>query len=44
MTYTIEFAPRTRRELRKLSAIARKRVLDKIDSLAENPFPHGAQK
>jgi len=41
MTYTIEFAPRTRRELRKLSSVVRKRVLDKIDSLADNPFPHG---
>lgn len=41
MTYTIEFAPRTRRELRKLSSVARKRVLEKIDSLADNPFPHG---
>jgi len=41
MIYTIEFAPRTRRELRKLSSVIRKRVLDKIDSLADNPFPHG---
>jgi mRNA interferase RelE/StbE len=41
MTYTVEFAPRTRRELRKLSSVVRKRVLDKIDSLADNPFPYG---
>ncbi|CAN5445627.1 type II toxin-antitoxin system RelE/ParE family toxin [soil metagenome] len=40
MTYTVEFAPRTRRELRKLFFVARKRILDKIDSLADNPFPH----
>ncbi len=41
MTYTVEFAPRTRRELRKLSSEIRKRVLKKIASLSENPFPHG---
>ena len=41
MTAYVEFAPRTGRELRKLSSVACRRVLEKIDFLAGNPLPHG---
>ncbi len=41
MKYRIDFKPSAAREFRKLSKDIAKRISKKIDSLAENPFPHG---
>ena len=42
--YTIEFAPRAAKELRDLERPDQVRVAAKIDSLAQNPRPHGVEK
>ena len=40
MKYQIDFKPSAARELRKLSKDIARRISIKIESLAENPFPH----
>ena len=44
MSYTIEFRPSARRDLKSLSGETLLRVARKIDSLADNPRPPGAEK
>ncbi len=41
MKYQVDFKPSAARELRKLPKDIAKRISEKIDSLADNPFPHG---
>lgn len=41
MTYTVIITPAVRRKLKRLSRSDKKRVLDKIDSLADDPRPYG---
>lgn len=44
MAYRIEFAPRARRDLKKLPADVRSRITPHIDALAQNPRPSGVVK
>ncbi len=44
MAYQIEFAPRARRDLKKLPADVRHRIAPHIDALAQNPRPPGVVK
>ena len=44
MSYTIEFRPSARRDLKSLSGEILHRVARKIDSLAGEPRPPGAEK
>lgn len=41
--YTVEIVPAALRTLQSLPRDIRERVRDKIDSLAENPRPHGVK-
>ncbi len=41
MKYEISFKPSVARQLRKLAKDIAKLISKKIDSLADNPFPHG---
>jgi mRNA interferase RelE/StbE len=42
--YRIEFTPSAARAYEKLERLIRERLAPKIDSLADNPRPHGAEK
>lgn len=44
MTYRIDFTTAAARQVKKLPRRARERVLQLIETLAENPRPHGARK
>lgn len=44
MTYRIELRPAAERALNKIPAADARRVLARITSLAEDPFPHGSKK
>ena len=44
MTYRLEFAPRTRRQLLNLPRKVQARLAPAIEALAENPRPHGVKK
>ncbi len=44
MKFTIDFKPAALRQLKKISLNSQKRVLQKINSLAENPLPDGVKK
>jgi mRNA interferase RelE/StbE len=44
VSYTIEFRPSARRDLKSLSGETLLRVARKIDSLADNPRPPGAEE
>jgi len=44
MPYTIDFVPSAARELAKLAAKERQRIAVKIDALASQPRPPGAEK
>jgi mRNA interferase RelE/StbE len=44
MTYAVTVAPAAARQLRKLDAVARRRVQAVIETLAGNPRPPGAVK
>ena len=44
MTYSIEFQPAARRELRKLPPQIQKQIMPHIDALAANPRPSGVVK
>jgi mRNA interferase RelE/StbE len=42
--YNVEFAAKARKQLRKINARDRQRIMSKIDELAENPRPDGCLK
>ncbi len=44
MSYTIVFSPKAEHQLKGLEASIYKRVRQKIDSLADDPFPVGSKK
>lgn len=44
MAYTVEIAPAAERQIRKLEAIPQRRILDKIETLKNNPRPAGVKK
>jgi mRNA interferase RelE/StbE len=44
LAYRIEFTPRAEREFKSLDGSVRGRIKQRIDSLAENPFPSGIKK
>lgn len=44
MAYRIEFAPRAARDFKSLDGSIQRRIKQRIDSLAENPFPSGIKK
>ena len=44
MAYRIELAPRAQRDLKALDRSVRGRIKQRIDSLAENPYPSGIKK
>ncbi len=43
MAYRVEFLASARRELSKLSPEIQRRILPRIEALASDPRPHGAQ-
>ena len=44
MAFRIEWKKSTRKDLRKLPASTMERVIETVESLADNPFPHGVEK
>jgi len=44
MSYRIEFLPSAARAFKKLDASVQSRIAPKIDALAADPRPHGAEK
>ena len=42
--YTIEFSRRAEREFKSLTKAVQRRLVPKIDSLADNPRPRGVKK
>jgi mRNA interferase RelE/StbE len=44
MAFRIKWKKSTRKDLRKLPPGAVGRVLDAVEALAQNPFPHGVEK
>ena len=44
MAYRIEFTPRAEREFKALDGSVRGRIKQRIDSLAEKPYPAGIKK
>jgi mRNA interferase RelE/StbE len=44
VTYTVEFSPRAARQFKELPKQAQVRLKSRIDALAENPRPRGAEK
>jgi mRNA interferase RelE/StbE len=42
--FRIEWKKSTRKDLRKLPASAGERIVEAVEDLAENPFPHGVEK
>ena len=44
MGYEIEYKPAADRQLEKLAKSAQKRIIKRIEELAENPRPRGAKK
>lgn len=44
MAFRIEWKKSTRKDLRKLPPGAVGSVLDAVEALAQNPFPHGVEK
>ncbi|HEY6291044.1 MAG TPA: type II toxin-antitoxin system RelE/ParE family toxin [Terriglobia bacterium] len=44
MPYRIEIAPAAERQIRKLEARVRRRIVDKLESLSTNPRPAGVKK
>jgi hypothetical protein len=44
MAFRIEWKKSTRKDLRKLPAGAVDRVVEAVEELSQNPFPHGADK
>lgn len=44
MTYRVEFTTAAARQVKKLPRAARERVLNAVESLADDPRPHGVKK
>jgi mRNA interferase RelE/StbE len=44
MAFRIEWKKSTRKDLRKLPANAADKIVEAVENLAENPFPHGVEK
>ncbi len=44
MSYTINFKPAALRRIQSLSKPIQKRLSQKIETLADNPFPDGVKK
>lgn len=44
MTYRVEFTTAAARQVRKLPPPMRRRILEAIEGLEEEPRPHGAKK
>jgi mRNA interferase RelE/StbE len=44
VAWQVEFSPDAARELRALPARAQRRISDRVDALARNPFPPGSKK
>ena len=44
MPFRIEWKKSTRKDLRKLPAITGERIVQAVEGLAANPFPHGVEK
>lgn len=44
MAYRIEFTPRAEREFKSLDGSVRGRIKQRIDSLAEKPYPPGIKR
>ena len=44
MAFHIEWKKSTRKDLRKLPAGSADRIVEAVENLAENPFPHGVEK
>ena len=44
MAFRIEWKKSTRKDLRKLPAGTVERIVEAVENLAGNPFPHGVEK
>jgi len=44
LPYRVELAPRAQRDFKALDGSVRRRIKQRIDSLAENPYPSGIKK
>ncbi|MES1181121.1 MAG: type II toxin-antitoxin system RelE/ParE family toxin [Verrucomicrobiota bacterium] len=44
MAFRIEWKKSTRKDLRKLPPSTADRIVEAVENLAENPFPHGVEK
>jgi mRNA interferase RelE/StbE len=44
MAFRIEWKKSTRKDLRKLPSSMADRIVEAVENLAENPFPHGVEK
>ena len=44
MAFRIEWKKSTRKDLRRLPSATVDRIIGAVEGLAENPFPHGAEK
>ena len=44
MVFRIEWKKSTRKDLRKLPPGITERIVEAVENLAENPFPHGVEK
>jgi mRNA interferase RelE/StbE len=44
MAFRIEWKKSTRKDLRKLPSSTTDKIVEAVENLAENPFPHGVEK
>jgi mRNA interferase RelE/StbE len=44
LAYRLEFTPRAARDFKSLDGSVRRRIAQRIDSLANNPYPSGIKK
>jgi mRNA interferase RelE/StbE len=44
MAFRIEWKKSTRKDLRKLPSATVDKIIEAVEGLAENPFPHGVEK
>jgi len=44
MVFRTEWKKSTRKDLRKLPASTAERVVETVEGLADNPYPHGVEK
>lgn len=44
MAFRIEWKKSTRKDLRKLPSDTVDKIIEAVEGLAENPFPHGVEK